>query len=182
MQHAIGWNQILKGRWSTEWVRIYDIIYPQQGEKYATNQLHSIWTATIAIWKQRCNALHNIEKNDPACFKQLLSPKVQALYAMKQEIDQIDRQALEQPMSTTMNLPIKHLKGWIKQTDSFIRQALLRRKKRIQLSTHAITQFFRPTRSHSPPSAEAPQTITTQTVATHHNRTAPHSKENLKPP
>jgi hypothetical protein len=38
-QADIGWNQIIKGRWSTKWVQRYDAIYPEKGEKYSAKQI-----------------------------------------------------------------------------------------------------------------------------------------------
>jgi hypothetical protein len=177
-QQAIGWNQILKGRWTTEWVRSYDLIYPNQGEKYATAQLTSLWHAVLTTWKQRCELLHDTETNHPSLFKKTLEPKVQALYAMKQEIDHIDQQALRQTIETTMNLPITQIRGWIKQTDAFIRQALRRRKKRLKNGTHAITSYFRPTNTQ-PHETQICQTPVTQTQRI---RTQPNTKDTLKPP
>jgi hypothetical protein len=37
-QTNIGWVQIIKVRWSTKWVQIYEEIYAGKGEKYAANQ------------------------------------------------------------------------------------------------------------------------------------------------
>jgi hypothetical protein len=84
------------------------------------NQITSIWNATLTVWKQRCDALHDIEKKYPVSFKQLLPPKISSTIRHATEHRSIEQQALNQPMTTTMNLPIKHLKGWTKQTDSFI--------------------------------------------------------------
>jgi hypothetical protein len=178
-QQAIGWKQILCGRWTTEWVLIYDIIFPNQGEKYATTQLTSIWHAVLTTWKQRCELLHDPETNNPSLFKKNLEPKVRALYTMKHAIDHIDQQALQQPMETTMKLPVKLLRGWIQQTDKFIRQALRRRKKRLKNGTHAITNFFKP-KTNTPTGIQiVPLPARTQAQR---RQTQIITKDTLKPP
>jgi hypothetical protein len=181
-QHAIGWNQLLKGRWTTEWVHIYDTIHPQHGEILATRQLSSLWEALLTVWKQRCDTLHDTEKKDPSSFKIQLTPKVRALYALKQDIDHIDQQALEQPIATTLRLPIKQLKGWIKQTDAFIQQAMRRRKRRLHICTHAITRFFAPIHTQATHCHHTPPITAVAPRETQRKIPSRHSKENLRPP
>jgi hypothetical protein len=38
-QTAIGWSQILKGRWTTDWVRQFNILNPSKGEQICTTLL-----------------------------------------------------------------------------------------------------------------------------------------------
>jgi hypothetical protein len=57
-QSEIGWNQILKGRWSTEWVRQLDKTSPSNGEKLTITLITRIWTTFTKLWHTRCDKQH----------------------------------------------------------------------------------------------------------------------------
>jgi hypothetical protein len=96
------------------------------------------------MWKMRCDTVYaptaqNIEdqvNNNRTTIK--------AIYAVKPALDQIDQQILNQPIATIMGLPLNRMKTWIKQTDTFVRQALVRSKRRAKISTNSIRNFFHP--------------------------------------
>jgi hypothetical protein len=77
-QTTIGWDQIVKGRWSTEWVRHLEIAFPSKGEQYATNILVSIWKAILKIWNTRCNKQHSHQDLNTVHQKQDLIQQVLA--------------------------------------------------------------------------------------------------------
>jgi hypothetical protein len=109
-QSAIGWDQILTGRWSIEWVQIYNSIYPEQGEKYSIQQISSIWQEMIGVWKSRCNLVHGTTAQHQADMRNKIRPTATVLYGINLQFDIIDRQALEQIIEVTMSLPISRLK------------------------------------------------------------------------
>jgi hypothetical protein len=175
-QEKIGWNQVIKGRWSTTWVQVYDSIYPNQGERYAIQQLSAIWKEVIKTWKFRCNTVHDNTQRNQDELLQSFTPTVEALYATTSRLDHIDRKIFEQPISNIMRLPIRQLKTWIHQTNAFVRQAITRSKRREKINTRAITNFFRP--------RQRAETTTTQ--ISHNTTPKPaqqkHPSEDLRPP
>jgi hypothetical protein len=58
-QSAIGWQQILKGRWATNWVDAINQIAPGQGEREMIKITTTICLTLFLMWKQRCDILHN---------------------------------------------------------------------------------------------------------------------------
>jgi hypothetical protein len=109
-QSGIGWNQLLKGRCSTEWITLFDIIQPGQGEKIATNLLTDIWRAFLTIWKERCDLLHGTAEQTSRHLKETLTPKVLALYAQKYKLDNIDQRILDQAISTVRTMQTRTLR------------------------------------------------------------------------
>jgi hypothetical protein len=90
-QTAIGWDQIIKGRWTVEWVRQLDILTPDKGEKNATNILVSIWNATLNMWSKRCSIIHEDAAQLNISQLQQITPKIEALYNTKNQLDRIDQ-------------------------------------------------------------------------------------------
>jgi hypothetical protein len=143
-QQHIGWDQVIYGRWTRTWANHLDSLHPNKGEQLASKKLADIWRNVLRLWYHRCDLQHKPDEHTPTLHQQQLHPKVQAIYAQKDKLDQIDKLILDQPIFTTMKLPPKQLKEWILITESFVKQGLKRAKRRLQAKNHAITSFFLP--------------------------------------
>jgi hypothetical protein len=119
-QAAIGWNQVIKGRLSTEWVRHLDNINQHKGENHATDIITSLWHSVLTKWHGRCDLQHQQNPNQSSLITQQLQPHIIAIYLKKPELDTIDQKILDQPLETTLRLPIKVLRDWIKHSSSFV--------------------------------------------------------------
>jgi hypothetical protein len=109
-QKLIGWNQILNGRWTTEWVHQFESLTPHQGEKLAIAAITSIWHAILSLWYKRCKTQHGEMPLNQIRQRTQLIPVVEALYHAKQKLDTIDQQVLKQPITSTLSLPVARLK------------------------------------------------------------------------
>jgi hypothetical protein len=180
-QEAIGWNQVLKGRWSVEWVKQFETTNPSRGEAIVTNLLTQIWKATLAHWTARCDLQHQKDASSHESCLTDLTQQVQAIYQQKQNLDLIDQQPLNQPIDNIMKMPVHIIRKWIKSTESFVKLGLQRAKKRAKHSNQTITNFFRPTR----PRTENNNRDITIVHTTHTNPDIPlhpNAQENQRPP
>jgi hypothetical protein len=87
---------------------------PDAGEKQLTSLITSIWQATILIWKERCDILHQDTIHSAQHTHNHLRPQVLALYEMKPKLDTIDRRVLDTTLRDTLKLPKEALQDWIK--------------------------------------------------------------------
>jgi hypothetical protein len=90
-QSQIGWNQIIRGRWATQWIQHMELVTPEKSEKHLASITTSIWQATIHTWKVRCDTLHQDDTHIEQHTRLHLRPQVLALYEMKPRLDNIDR-------------------------------------------------------------------------------------------
>jgi hypothetical protein len=179
-QSKIGWNQLLKGRWSKTWVQCLDTIYPEKGEQIAIRIQIQIWKALLHAWNERCDLQHQHNNENTQATHQHLHIQVLAIYEQKQNMDAIDQQALDTPPADTLQMPPKLIREWIRRTGSFVKQGLKRAKERMKIKNHSITSFFLPMSS----SDTNIQTQSKSVTAPRHlpMATTKNNKENLRPP
>jgi hypothetical protein len=119
-QAKIGWHQVIKGRWTTEWVRILDKSSPGKGELLATTILTSIWRAVFQMWKERCDKIYGDSQATNNKTRTNLQPRVNALFALKNKLDHVDQQALAISPDSVQKMTTRSLQDWIVRTKSFV--------------------------------------------------------------
>jgi hypothetical protein len=181
-QSEIGWNQLIRGRWATQWVQHIELVQPTLGEKHLTSLTTSIWQATLSVWKDRCELLHKNDVSSNKRIKDHLRPQVMALYAMKPRLDNIDRRVLDDPIGETLKLPNPSLRDWLKRTSNVVKIGIQRANQRLKLGNTSIMQYFQI--QPRTPSAQAPAPhLCTPTHQDAQSGTQSHTrKENLRPP
>jgi hypothetical protein len=179
-QSKIGWRQILKGRWATDWVDAIEEISPGTGEKEMTNLTLSIWKAILNVWKARCDTLHKDTTENKNKISQQLQPQVQAIYALKYKLDAVDKRVLDTPIDTTLKLPPKILKDWIHKTGNFIKEGIKRANVRLKANNNSITKYFKTLASTNSTSTSISGNLHNNDAMT--NPTSRTRKENQHPP
>jgi hypothetical protein len=150
-QSEIGWDQIIKGRLSIHWVQHQDAFadinqLKISGETWASTTIRQIWEQFSKVWKKRCQEHHGEgQTNSRQATLQRLEPKVQAIYSMKDRLDQIDRTALSRPIQEILNLPSGILERWVRRQEQFVRDGVARARRREKNSLRSITEFFQAT-------------------------------------
>jgi hypothetical protein len=99
----------LTGRWSTQWVKLFDIDHSTNGEKIATAIITTIWHAILEHWKMRYDKDHEGNDTHISYTKLHLTQRVNTIYATKPKLDLIDQQPLTQPKADVMQMPIRTL-------------------------------------------------------------------------
>jgi hypothetical protein len=180
-QEAIGWNQVIKGRWSVEWVKQFKTPNPLRGEDIATKLLTLIWKVTLAHWTARCDQQHRKDASPPESWLTDLTQQDQVIYQQKHNLELNDQQPLNTTIDNIMKMPIHTIRKWIKSTESFAKLGLQRAKKRAKNSNQTITNFFRPTQPRT-------ETNNRNTTIAHTPNTNPdiplhpNTQENQRPP
>jgi hypothetical protein len=139
-QHTIGWDQVMKGRWSVEWVRHFDAYHPDKGENIATKFLTTIWQTIREVWKWRCDTIHQNEATISSNLRLNLTPKVKAIYQQKVKFDTINQKVFTQSLEDTLQMTQKHIQDWLKRTGSFVKNGLQRANRRLKMINHSITR------------------------------------------
>jgi hypothetical protein len=145
-QTALGWDQILKGRFTKQWAQ-------QQNRFAQTTNGHAkiailtfnIMTQVYNIWKIRCDVQHGTTQEDiknKVLFQ--LSPHIHALYAAKAKLAVIDQRHLDIPLEQILALPLAQLEHWIERTTKLIKTGLRRAAIQQRLHTPSIQTFFHP--------------------------------------
>jgi hypothetical protein len=120
-QTEIGWDQMMRGRWSTEWVWHLVSALPSQGEKRAITILTGIWKTVLKIWTARCDQQHLHAEIDPGQQRQELTQQIRAIYNQKPNFDLVDQEPITQPMNTIVSMPIPSIKRWITCIETFVK-------------------------------------------------------------
>ena len=192
-QNKIGWNQILKGRLSLEFVTHYDLFseannYSRSGELWSLQLIRSIWKYVYMLWKIR-NEAHHKEAQTSNWYRNHLLNTVTNMYEQTQHLDKIDKYVLPEQKSTILSLRNRNLKQFIERTKPKLQRALKRTKTRLQQRNHNILEYIqakaiKPKKKKKTPLAvqKKVQTITTAITQYFQSKPDPRHKHNLKPP
>jgi hypothetical protein len=151
-QNKIGWQHLLKGRFSNQWTIIQgrhildDPEIDQQkqsGDRWLKQVLHHLWTHLWRLWISRNEDLHGRD-NDEKERKRLekLRPRILALYAKKDLLMACDKPILELPIHTRMKLHSRELETWVRLVTPTIKRALADAEQHLRDTNYTITDFL----------------------------------------
>ena len=156
-QQRLGWNQLLCGRWTTQWIKYYEASSNRtDGEKWAATTLFKLWQAVINKWHRRNEAEHNETPLTTNCITQELNSAIQSTYNESINLDHIDRLFFEQPVEEILMLNNKRKKKWITRAQKFLNQGLHRARLRTKMKNRSITEYFHP-QKHSNTKGPSPK-------------------------
>lgn len=162
-QAHIGWNHILHGRFTREWLRCLHK-ENNEGIQWVTHCIRTIWANIFTIWKARCHVHHGITSDERIKRKLLiLTPKVQELYNKSTIVDHDERYLFNIEIDDLLNKPIPTIKAWVHKATLRIKTSISRskvRKKQEKAKILSIHPFFLTKHAH-----QAPIQKTTQTKA-----------------
>jgi len=144
-QSRLGWEQVYKGRMTTQWARAVDIMHPElpmNGTQVMTKIQTVIWNYVLATWKQRNDHLHrHVDQLDLPNYQQAVT----TLYEQRHLIPPTAQQALyRQPLETMLELPTTSLQLWTTRGYNYFQQQLKAAKQQATLHTRDIRQYFTP--------------------------------------
>jgi hypothetical protein len=128
-QSQIGWDQILNGRFATEWTSATQDIH--KTDQWLTYTIRTIWHAFYNVWKTRCNKIHNEPESHNSQQLLTLKPQVEALYAAQSTIESQDAYIFATPIHTILTHPIPTLQKWILTATIRLRQIRQRKKEKL---------------------------------------------------
>jgi hypothetical protein len=133
-------------------------------------------------WHKRCEVLHENNEQNTTNLIQHLHPQVTAIYEQKTRLDSLDQTALEQPITSTLAIPLKAIRDWIKRVGTFVRQGIARAQRRTKSQNHAITNFFAPVRNRINHRSHAQDRNQTNSTDPADLSPDPNANENSNPP
>jgi hypothetical protein len=112
-QSKIGWDHILKGRFSKRWRH-----HLQQDRErclqWITFTIRKIWSQLYSVWKTRCQRQHGLTDEDETKRSLLyLTPKVHELYENEKDLQQTEHYMFETPIDELLTKPIPTIKAWV---------------------------------------------------------------------
>jgi hypothetical protein len=123
-QNKIGWQHILKGRFSHHWLLFQQLpIYldhdidatKNTGERWLKRILNCLWTSLWQVWLLRNDDLHGRDRQQCEQKRiQKLPPQVTALYDKADLLLANDKDLFAIPIETRLTFPSGKLKTWIK--------------------------------------------------------------------
>jgi hypothetical protein len=145
LQANIGWDQIIYGRWSKQWIQTYDITTKSdRGLQWASALLLDIWKALIHKWKRRCTTAHLDSPTNVETATTAINSQIDTMYETIDKLDSVDKKLLSRPIEDVKKLPLKQKKAWVRRTQPHLQTGLHRARIRQTLCTRPITHYFTP--------------------------------------
>jgi hypothetical protein len=142
-QSLIGWDQIIQGRFSTQWQRLQQQINPKIPVTWISFTIRTIWYYVYDIWKFRCNTNHgSTPQNRRQRALLRLTPKLITLYNHQNDIDPIDKNIFEKTQEEMLQLPTHILEKWIYKAHIRITDSIKRQKQKTRQNHHPILTYF----------------------------------------
>jgi hypothetical protein len=134
-QSAIGWQHLLFGRLSSEWIRAQDAHVATEeldpakssGATWATTVTKHIWQSLLALWLLRNKSLHGeTHAENEATKRTRIEPLIQRMYACQDELTVADRTVLfRKPLADRLAQPYSVLTTWLSVAQPAFDAALL---------------------------------------------------------
>ena len=151
-QNDIGWDHLLRGRFSHHWVQIQQdhIDHDHEvsskkftGKRWLQQVINHIWTHLYLAWKLRNADLHGIDAADQeAKRKAKLRPEIVALYESGKKLNYLDRRIFDLPLDKRLGLKSHEQTAWINLHTPTVRQALAEAADKLKKTQRDIREFL----------------------------------------
>jgi hypothetical protein len=141
-QSHIGWDQILKGRFSLTWL---PLISNNTFFCHSMVNLHykKIWNTWYDMWKHRCDVSQGeTPESKTARLKQKLYPQVQKLYDEIENIDPTDHYIFNHTQEELLTQSTYDIEKWIRVARFRIKDSIHRVKLKTKQTQTSMHQFF----------------------------------------
>ena len=139
-QAHIGWVQVFYGRLSLEWVRLHELARKEDGEKWASGLLVTIWNCLHRHWIDRCNVVH---KRTESLQREFLENRLRHLYSHVDALPANSRDLLHTPLHVQLRKSTSQITSFLDHTEPLVQHQLQAQKAAICKTVHPITKFFR---------------------------------------
>jgi hypothetical protein len=151
-QSVIGWNQIINGRFSTQWAEAItsECTNPTNWLAYTISQ---IWQQVFEVWKHRCDKNHGTDKSTKHKRAMMrLTPQVESIFDQQHTSEQNDQYLFKNTMSAILQLPIPSIEQWIFKTHLRLKASAFqqRQKSKRLLSIHPFFSNLHQQNGHKP--------------------------------
>jgi hypothetical protein len=157
-QNAIGWQHIMKGRFSHHWLQCQQAhIYldpdidetKNTGERWLKRIMNCLWTSLWTVWLSRNDDLHGRDRQKQEQKRiQKLIPRITALYKKADLLLAANRDIFSIPLHTCLTFPSGELKTWVKLVTPTIKRAIKDADNTLRRTNHTMFPYLVP--HHAP--------------------------------
>jgi hypothetical protein len=151
-QSKIGWNHILKGRFSKQW-RHHMRPDRERALQWVTFAIKTIWYQVYSVWKTRCQIQHGTTADEKTKRALLyLTPKVHDLYNQSSTLQHTEQYMFETPVENILLQPIGTIKTWIHKVTlriKNIRTQAKAKRRREKAKVTRVHPFFEKTHTRT---------------------------------
>jgi exonuclease III len=159
-QQNIGWNQMVRGRWSSEWsyaqqrylVRkkrvdntIQDPTGRNSGEQWLQKVINFLWDESLDLWKMRNEEQHGSDvKGIERAARKENGRKLDEIYAMRQFAEPNVQTLLGVDPTIHLEKPTWVVKNWIAMTYPVVKNSVRKAKEKAIQGMRSIKAYFQP--------------------------------------
>ena len=151
-QNEIGWRQIVRGRFSTEWERLQNDYYNRHRKKtryrrtgtmWQKQLILLIWELWFELWKLRNDQIHGTTAETRAqADRRDMERQLTAIYASRNLLEPRVQDLLAPDLESHLQRPVNVTRNWLAVTGPVVRDSM-RRVKRVALrGVRSIRSYF----------------------------------------
>jgi hypothetical protein len=152
-QNAIGWDQILLGRFSILWSDIQDDYYAttinnkdsrrRSGDQWQQAIIGEVWSQWFILWESRNKDQHGSnESTRHRLEREEVERTLCELYDLKAQMEPSVQQVLCQDITDHFNKPLWYNKNWLAVHGPLVKQSIRRAQKKAIQGVKLIRQYF----------------------------------------
>ena len=151
-QNAIGWRQILRGRFSKEWERIQNAYYMRHklktsfkrtGARWQQQFITVIWDAWFNLWSTRNGEVHGTTAATRAqAQRREVARQITEIYASRDLMEPEAAALLETNEDTHVQRPTHVTQNWLALAGPVIRKSVRRIKKVSLQGVRSLRSYF----------------------------------------
>ena len=154
-QNAIGWKQLLLGRFSQDWSDIQEAYYatmlnPKLGKKrtglrWQKAIITEIWTQWLIVWEIRNKDLHGATETTRArAEREEVERTLRDVYDLRKQMEPSVQQLLCRDIADHFAKPLWFNKNWLAIHGPLVKQSIKHAKKKAIQGVRSIRQYFTP--------------------------------------
>jgi len=137
-QQALGWIQILHGRYTHEWITMAQM-HGTNGTLFYAKVTQFCWQYIITSWTERNRALH--DRNEPYDTSQLRT-MVQQIFHDAAQHPHLEATIRDQTVESILTRPLRSITAWAQRSAMHIRDHTKAVATRAKLNNTDIRSFF----------------------------------------
>jgi hypothetical protein len=141
-QKRIGYNQLLLGRYATNWADEYNKeTNTQLGQVWIAKTIKTVWKHQQQRWYERNNnAEEEIKNKNTKC--ETTDNTIKEMYSQMSQLENIDQQAMAMPVKMRLDTTSSSKLQWIKRTKLLIKEGIKRQKIKTIKEHISIRKYF----------------------------------------
>jgi hypothetical protein len=152
-QNLIGWEQLIQGRFSTEWSTVQDNFYARQlncrqnkirtGQRWQVAIIRVIWAQWFLLWEMRNRDLHGADTSSRAkAARAAVEYSLREIYDMRTHMEPSVQALLCKDITSHYTKSIGYNQNWLAVYGPLVRASIKRAKDRAIQNVRPITNWL----------------------------------------